>query len=60
VCIPFGTKLNQKLKTASKKKRIPRTAACGRLIIGVPYNEPNTPPLELVVGKVLSEEKIEI
>ena len=26
---------------------IPNTAACGKLMIGVPYNEPKTPPLEL-------------
>ena len=46
----WDMKFNQKVKIASKKQRLPRTAACGRLIIGVPYNEPNTPPFELVVG----------
>ena len=26
---------------------VPRTAAWGKLMIGVPYNDPNTPPFEL-------------
>ena len=26
---------------------VPRTAACGRLMMGVPYSEPKTPPFEL-------------
>lgn len=26
---------------------VPRTAAWGKLMIGVPYKDPNTPPLEL-------------
>lgn len=27
---------------------IPKMAACGELMMGVPYNDPNTPPLEIV------------
>jgi len=34
-----------------KARRLPRTAAWGRFIMGVPYNEPNTPPLELLIGE---------
>ena len=35
-------------KKARKQGRdIPRTAAWGKLIIGVPYNDPKTPPFEL-------------
>lgn len=34
-------------KHDSNTNSLPRTAACGRLIIGVPYREPNTPPLDL-------------
>jgi hypothetical protein len=30
-----------------EQRDIPRTAACGKLMIGVPYSEPNTPPFEL-------------
>lgn len=37
-----------KVKDIDKKEQDPpRTAAWGKLMIGVPYNDPNTPPFEL-------------
>jgi ribosomal protein L34E len=35
-------------KRKKKSNSIPRTADCGKLMMGVPYNEPKTPPLELI------------
>lgn len=37
-------------RTKEEEQCSPRTAACGRLMIGVPYSEPKTPPLELRYG----------
>src|SRR5882762_7000714 len=34
----------------AERSHAPSTADCGRLIMGVPYNDPNTPPLELSVN----------
>ena len=54
----FWNTAQSKSKDSEQKKRLPRTAACGRLIIGVPYNEPNTPPFELVVGRCQRKNEI--
>jgi hypothetical protein len=40
---------NNKKETRNGIENVPKTAACGKLMIGVPYNEPNTPPFELQI-----------
>lgn len=43
-----GTNAHISSRNKWKADSAPKTAACGKLMIGVPYREPNTPPLELV------------
>jgi hypothetical protein len=37
----------ENIRKGRQGRDVPRTAAWGKLMIGVPYNDPNTPPFEL-------------
>ena len=52
-CIPIiSTPLRSWGSLEAHHKHAPSTADWGRLIMGVPYNDPNTPPLELSINPI--------